>query len=236
MCWLITHIFPAPARAVKGKRNVLVSLSTLSNQNRELYKDVVLSVHECTESRTILFAASLVIIHNIHIKMKTQIQFKAYSLKGLIKHYQTFWCEINLLIVHNSLRRNWGWMNSGIQKNNKSPWSMIPRMTTIGLKAMLDHFINKIVRDSALYCLITLVRPLAPSRLSLLYQPFIVLFGEGAFNFPHQTCLKWKLDQDWKQPRCQTFLKNEWWKIEKWIHDGFDNVWERRQGKQNKAQ
>ena len=123
-CWLITHIFPPPARAVKGKRNVLVSLSTLSNQNRELYKEVVLSVRECAESRTLLLASSLVIIHNIHIKMKTQIQFKAYSLKGLIKHYQTFWCEMNLLIVHNSLRRNWGWMNSVIQKNNKSPWSL----------------------------------------------------------------------------------------------------------------
>ena len=45
-----------PAHAVKEKRHFLVSLPTLSNQDRELNKEAVLSAHEYTESRILLFA------------------------------------------------------------------------------------------------------------------------------------------------------------------------------------
>ena len=41
--WSVTHVSPSPAHVVKEKRNVLLSLPTLSNQDRELHKDMVLS-------------------------------------------------------------------------------------------------------------------------------------------------------------------------------------------------
>ena len=46
-----------PAHLVKQKEIVLVSLPTLSNQDRELYNKEVLSGCECSESRILLFGA-----------------------------------------------------------------------------------------------------------------------------------------------------------------------------------
>ena len=48
---------PPSTHAAKEKIHVLVSLPTLSSQDRELQKEAVLSVHGCTESRILLSAA-----------------------------------------------------------------------------------------------------------------------------------------------------------------------------------
>ena len=42
----VTHVSPPHAHVVKEERNVPVSLPTLSNQDRELHKDAVLSAVE----------------------------------------------------------------------------------------------------------------------------------------------------------------------------------------------
>ena len=50
--WSSTHVSSPPAHAVQEKIHFVVSLSSLSNDDRYFYKDVVLSAHEHTESRT----------------------------------------------------------------------------------------------------------------------------------------------------------------------------------------
>ena len=53
----VTHVSPPTAHVVKEKMTFLVSLSTLSNLDRELHKAAVLSAREHTESWILLFAA-----------------------------------------------------------------------------------------------------------------------------------------------------------------------------------
>ena len=53
----VIQVSPHPAQAIKEENNFLVSLPTLSNQDRELHKVAVLSAHECTISKILLFAS-----------------------------------------------------------------------------------------------------------------------------------------------------------------------------------
>ena len=55
--WSVTQVSSPPAHAVKEKRNVLVSLLTLSNQDREFNNEVALSAHEHTKIRMLPLAA-----------------------------------------------------------------------------------------------------------------------------------------------------------------------------------
>ena len=52
-----TQVSPPPAHAVQEKIHFLISLPTLSNQDRDLHKGVLLSAPEYTESSILLFAA-----------------------------------------------------------------------------------------------------------------------------------------------------------------------------------
>ena len=56
--WSVAHVSSSLAHAVKEKRNVLVSLLTLSSQDRELHKVAVLSAHEHTERTILLFTGN----------------------------------------------------------------------------------------------------------------------------------------------------------------------------------
>lgn len=58
-------VSPHPARALKEKIHLMVALPKLSNQDRELHKEEVLSAHAHIESRSLLVAA---MSRNCHLK------------------------------------------------------------------------------------------------------------------------------------------------------------------------
>ena len=57
--WSVIHVSPPPLMQETEKIHFLVSLPTLSNQDRELHKEVALSANEHAESRILLFATKL---------------------------------------------------------------------------------------------------------------------------------------------------------------------------------
>lgn len=73
---------PPSTRAVEEKIHVLVSLPILSNQERELQKEAVLSPRGCTESRILQFAA---LSRDYHCWVRSEVSTQFVGLQSSLQ-------------------------------------------------------------------------------------------------------------------------------------------------------